>query len=152
MINITLRATNNMDDNVSISIQKGLKNDLTLEGFTLQLLYSKTTFEITFNCVIITIAFFGCFENLAAIGTIIYYPKYHTPTFAAIGQLALADFLSISTLNKMTNFWQISNRFVIIVNTFIFSSYFHVCLLSAVRYLITVYPLQSRQHLTVTAV
>lgn len=32
------------------------------------------------------------------------------------------------------------------------SSYFHVCLLSAVRYLITVYPLQSRQHLTVTAV
>lgn len=32
------------------------------------------------------------------------------------------------------------------------SFYPHVCLLCAVRYLITVYPLQSRQHLTVIAV
>lgn len=34
----------------------------------------------------------------------------------------------------------------------IYSSVLHVCLLSVIRYLITVHPLQSRQHLTVTAV
>lgn len=90
MINITLRATDIIGDNVSKSIQKGFENDSTSEGFTLQLRFSETTFEITFTCVIFTIAFFGCIENLATIGRIVYDPIYHTQTFAAIGVLALA--------------------------------------------------------------
>lgn len=143
-----------MDDNVSISIQKGFGNDSTSEEFTLQLLYIKTTFEITFTCVIFTIAFFGCLGNVATIGKIVYDPKYHTPTFAAIGQLAFADLLSVTlfTVALMTNiykFWQ-NVKGIRIISTM--SSFLHLCLLSAVRYLITVHPVQSRQHLTVTAV
>lgn len=67
-MNISLRATDNINDNASTSIQKGFGNDSTPEGFILQLTYRETTFEITFTCVILTIAFFGCIGNLATIG------------------------------------------------------------------------------------
>lgn len=151
MMNISLRATDNINDNASTSIQKGFGNDSTPEGFILQLRYRETTFEITFTCVILTIAFFGCIGNLATIGKIVYDPKYHKPTFAVIGQLALADFLSVTvlTFDNMTNFSKFLPEFTVIRDIFQLSSFFHVCLLSAVRYLITVHPLQSRQHLTV---
>uniref|UniRef100_A0A8W8LMD6 G-protein coupled receptors family 1 profile domain-containing protein n=2 Tax=Magallana gigas TaxID=29159 RepID=A0A8W8LMD6_MAGGI len=145
---------NNMDVNVTRNTQNEFGNDSTSKGFTLQLFYSKTTFEITFTCVICTIAFFGCIGNLATIVKIVYDPKYHTPTFAAIGQLALADFLSITitTFDRMTNILEMWSHIIFISNTSIMSSYSHVCFLSVVRYLITVHPLQSRRHLTVTAV
>lgn len=68
MINITLRATDIIGDNVSKSIQKGFENDSTSEGFTLQLRFSDTTFEISFTCVIFTIAFFGCIEVFQSSG------------------------------------------------------------------------------------
>lgn len=35
-----------MDDNASISIQEGFKNDLTSEGFTFQLEYGKLTLPL----------------------------------------------------------------------------------------------------------
>uniref|UniRef100_A0A8W8LL97 G-protein coupled receptors family 1 profile domain-containing protein n=1 Tax=Magallana gigas TaxID=29159 RepID=A0A8W8LL97_MAGGI len=132
----------------------GFESNSSSKRLTLHLMFIETNFEITFTCVIFTIAFFGVFGNLAAIGKIIYDPKYHTPTFAVIGQLALADFLSVTCVifGRMTNILQVWSFFVFIWNVAVFSSYFHVCLLSGVRYLITVYPLQSRQHLTVTAV
>lgn len=140
-------ATKSMGDN-------GFESNSSSKRLTLHLMFIETNFEITFTCVIFTIAFFGAIGNLAAIGKIIYDPKYHTPTFAVIGQLALADFLSVTCVSFgfMTNIMQVWSFFVFIWNAAVFSSYFHVCLLSGVRYLITVYPLQSRQHLTVTAV
>ncbi|XP_052680275.1 somatostatin receptor type 5-like [Crassostrea angulata] len=143
-----------MDDYVDISTQEGFENDLTSEGFTLKLRFSETSFEITFTCVIFTIASFGCIGNLVTIGKIVHDPKYHTPTFAAIGVLALADFVSVTTLtfDAMTNFWKFLPSFSVVGDIVQLSSYFHLCLLSAVRYLITVYPLQSRQYLTATAV
>lgn len=143
----SLAATKSMGDN-------GFESNSSSKRLTLHLTYSETNFEITFTCVTITIAFFGVIGNLAAIGKIIYDQKYHTPTFAVIGQLALADFLSVitTTFYTMTSISEIWLHISFIVNTSVFSSYFHVCFLSVVRYLITVHPLQSRPHLTVTAV
>lgn len=143
----SLAATKSMGDN-------GFESNSSSKRLTLHLTFSETNFEITFTCVIFTIAFFGAIGNLAAIGKIIYDPKYHTPTFAVIGQLALADFLSVTfvSFGLMTNIVKIWSVFIFILNIAVFSSYFHVCLFSGVRYLVTVYPLQSRQHLTVTAV
>ncbi|XP_052680279.1 melanocortin receptor 4-like [Crassostrea angulata] len=157
MIDITTSATDNLDDNISKIIQRGFRNNVTSKGLTLQLDYIDTTFDITFTCVIFTVAFFGCIGNLVTIGKIVLDPIYHTPTFAVIGQLALADFLSvtIAAFVRMTNIMNICNtcsHFVFIVNTSALISYSHLCFLSIVRYLITVHPLQSRQHLTVTAV
>lgn len=73
-----LAATKNMGDN-------GFESNSSSKRLTLQLYYGETTFEITFHCVIFNIAFFGAIGNVAAIGKIIYDPKYHTLTFAAIG-------------------------------------------------------------------
>lgn len=122
MMNISLRATDNINDNASTSIQKGFGNDSTPEGFILQLRYRETTFEITFTCVILTIAFFGCIGNLATIGKIVYDPKYHKPTFAVIGQLALADFLSVTvlTFDNMTNFSKFLPEFTVFRDMFTF--------------------------------
>lgn len=41
------------------------------------------------------IAFLGIVGNIATIAKILHDSKFHTPTFAAIGFLALADFFSI---------------------------------------------------------
>lgn len=120
----------------------------------MQLTFIETTFEITFTCVIFTIAIFRCIGHIATLGKIVYDSKYHTPPFAVIGQLALADFLSVTILTfaNLTNFLRISTHLNVIIDTLCFSSFSQVCLLSAVRYLITVHPLQRKKHLTVTAV
>lgn len=149
-----MSATENMDDYVNTTITEGLGDNSNSEGFTLQLSFSETTFDIAFTCVTFTIAFFGVVGNLATIGKIVRDPKYHTPTFAAIGLLALADFLSVTYFSflNLTNIVILWREFYEIQTISVYSSYSHVCLLSAVRYLITVHPLQSRQYLTVTAV
>lgn len=123
----------------------GFESNSTSKKLTLQLYYNETTFEITFTCVIFTITILGSIANLAAIGRIVYDPKYHTPTFAAIGHLAVADFLSVTcfSFDEMTKGFVLRWLIVYIGNVAFLSSYFHVCLLSAVRYLIIVYPLQS---------
>ncbi|XP_052677164.1 somatostatin receptor type 5-like [Crassostrea angulata] len=149
--NRTISVTENMND----SITEGLgDNSKSSEGLTLQLRFHRTTFEIAFTCVTFTVAFFGFVGNLVTIGKIVRDSKYHTPTFAAIGLLAFADFLSVtfSSFSWLTNIWMLWSYGVEITLISMFSSYIHVCLMSAVRYLITVHPLQSRQHLTVTAV
>lgn len=144
----------NMDEIVNISITKGFGVNSTSEGLTLQLSFSKTTFQKAFSCVIFTIGFFGVIGNLATIGKIVHDSKFHTPTFAAIGLLALADFLSVTVtiFGALTNVYQLFPDINVIIGSFTLNSYFHVCLLSVVLYLITVYPLQSRQHLNVTEV
>lgn len=83
--------------------------------------------------------------------------KYHTPTFAAIGYLAIADFFFLSCVGifYFTNilyFRKLSKFFMVVDNCLYFSCSGHMLLLSIVRYLITVHPLQNRQHLTVQAV
>lgn len=143
VLNITTSASKNIDDDVNISIEEGIEDDSTFEETTLRLLYIETTFEKVFACATFTIAFFGVVGNLATICKIIRDPKFHTPTFAVIGLLASADFLSVTFLSFMnlTNlplFW----LFGYFISDIVYlSSYLHVCLLCAVRYLITVYPL-----------
>lgn len=83
--------------------------------------------------------------------------KYHTPTFAAIGYLAIADFFFLSCVGifYFTNilyFRKLSKFFMVVDNCLYFSCSGHMLLLSIVKYLITVHPLQNRQHLTVQAV
>uniref|UniRef100_A0A8W8LIR9 G-protein coupled receptors family 1 profile domain-containing protein n=1 Tax=Magallana gigas TaxID=29159 RepID=A0A8W8LIR9_MAGGI len=137
------------------SITGGLgDNSRSSEGLNLQLYIYRTTFDRAFTCVTFTVALFGFVGNLATMGKIVRDPKYHTPTFAAIGLLALADFLSVtfSSFIWLTNLSKLWRFFGGITRISVLSSYSHVCLLSAVRYLITVHPLQSRQYLTVTAV
>lgn len=75
----------------------GIECKSSSKGLTLHLVYRETTFEITYSCVNYTIAFFGGIGNLAAMGKTIYDPKYHTLTFAAIRQFALANFLSVTS-------------------------------------------------------
>uniref|UniRef100_A0A8W8LHA6 G-protein coupled receptors family 1 profile domain-containing protein n=1 Tax=Magallana gigas TaxID=29159 RepID=A0A8W8LHA6_MAGGI len=150
----TVPVTENMDDHVNISITKGFGYNSTSEGLTLQLRFYRTTFDTAFTFMTFTIAFFGVVGNIATIGKIVRDSKYHTPTFAAIALLVLADFQSVTyfSLIRLTNlmtFWNFSSY---IASLDFLSSYFHVCLLSALRYLITVHPLQSRQRLTATAV
>lgn len=143
-----------MDDYVNVTITEGFGDNSTSEGLTLQLNFSETTFGIALTCVAFTITFFGVVGNLATIGKIIRDPKYHTPTFAAIGLLALSDFLSVICFSfiQLTNLGYIWRILPYIASIAFISSFFHVCFLSVVRYLITVHPLQSRRHLTVTAV
>lgn len=139
---------------MNISITEVLGGNSSSEGFTLQLHFHRTTFDRAFTCVTFTIAFFGFVGNLATIGKIVRDPKFHSPTFAAIGLLALADFLSVTcfSLVYMTNLARLWWNFYVIMFISFVSSYLHVCLLTAVRYLFTIHPLQSRQYLTVTAV
>lgn len=84
----------------------------------MQLRFSETAFEITFTCVNFTIAFLGCIGNLATIGKIVYDQNYHTPTFAVIGMLALANFVSVAILSfvSMTNFWKFLPSFSVVGN------------------------------------
>lgn len=111
----------------------------------------------------IIIAFLGIVGNIATIAKILHDSKFHTPTFAAIGFLALADFFSIvsftvSNVANMISFDldMLNFDYTTIVrecfDIFYLSSTGHVLLLSCVRYLITAHPFHSRQHLTVTAV
>lgn len=111
----------------------------------------------------IFIAFLGIVGNIATIAKILHDSKFHTPTFAAIGFLALADFFSIvsftvSSVANMISFDldMLNFDYTTIVrecfDIFYLSSTGHVLLLSCVRYLITAHPFHSRQHLTVTAV
>lgn len=92
-----------MDGNVSVTTTEIFGTNSASEGFTFQLRINETTFETVFTCVTFTIAFFGGIGNLATIGKIVHDPKYHTPTFAAIGQLALADFLSVAIFSFVSS-------------------------------------------------
>jgi hypothetical protein len=89
--------------------------------------------------------------------------KFHTPTFAVIGCLAFADFLTIIrcyilffTNFSIAAFFNISVRFHTVLRTVFKMSYNsslgHMILLSVIRYLITVHPLQSKIHLTTSVV
>lgn len=121
--------------------------------------YVQQSIEDTFMCICFIIASFGFVGNLATIAKIVHDSNLHTPTFTAIGYLALADVLSIINLNffLVTNNKKFAETWIILMKSFFcylfyWSSSGHVLLLSIVRYLLTVHPLQSRRHLTVSMI
>ncbi|XP_055999978.1 somatostatin receptor type 4-like [Ostrea edulis] len=125
----------------------------TLDNFQSE--YSKTI-----AVIILVIGSLGLVGNLCTILKIWNDKKFHTPTFAVIGCLALADFLSIvrtyatkfTTLRHFGKGAQSLIGFFIAYEMTFFSSIGHMVLLSVVRYLIIVHPLQSRSHLTTLVV
>lgn len=121
------------------------------EHFIFLIVYGHTTTEITIACVYLVIASFG---NLVTICKILYEPRLHTPTFAVIGYLALADFFSVIafTLFFFTTLVKLVKSFAICLYALSVNSSSHVVLLSIVRYFITIYPLQSRRHLTINKI
>jgi hypothetical protein len=104
----------------------------------------------------------GLVGNLSTILKIWSDKKFHTPTFAVIRCLAFADFLSIMQFYVVafTNIVEACARYNVVIaivlliafEVFYFSSLGHMILLSMVRYLITVHPLQSKIHLTASVV
>lgn len=132
-------------------------NDEINTRFQFQFLLNDSTIELVIMYICVVIFVLGIIGNIVTMAKIVCDSKYHTPTFAAIGNLALADFFSLNS----TGFWyftnillvrDLSNYFIAVDNFFYLNSSGHMLLLSIVRYLITVHPLQSRQHLTVPAV
>uniref|UniRef100_A0A8W8LUN0 G-protein coupled receptors family 1 profile domain-containing protein n=1 Tax=Magallana gigas TaxID=29159 RepID=A0A8W8LUN0_MAGGI len=69
-------------------------NDELQSKPTFEIMFGDTTFETAFVYVCLVITFLGITGNIAAMAIILYKPKFHTPTFAAIGYLALADFFA----------------------------------------------------------
>lgn len=123
------------------------------ENFTFSIVYVTTTTKLTIVYAYFVIASFGILGSLVTMGKILHEPKLHTPTFAVIGYLALADFLSVIafTFFYFTNY-KFVKSFAICFYAFYVNSSFHVVLLSTVRYFIILYPLKSRQHLTINKI
>lgn len=133
--------------------------------FLTVLLYNNETFfrisfgDMTGGNVVLGVFLFitclGIVGNMLTITKIAYSSALHSPTFAVMGCLALADFFSVIFFGLVyfTNVLKLVNDrvFKIFPHTFYFSSTSHVLLLCSVRYLLTVYPLQSRRYLTVTS-
>lgn len=111
--------------------------------------------------VSILVAALGIIGNFVTMAKILYDSKLHTPTYAAIGHLAFADFFALIVVTfhlfmatrvlEFTKLWM-QLTIVSITDTIYLSSACHVLLLSSVKYLITVHPLQSRRRLTIKAV
>nr|XP_034308148.1 melanocyte-stimulating hormone receptor-like [Crassostrea gigas] len=158
-LSTTENSTSYFDDIKECDLLIGNNTFLTV------LLYNNETFfRISFSdmtggnvvlCVCLFITCLGIVGNMVTVAKIVNSPALHTPTFAVIGCLALADFFSVIFFGLVyfTNVLKLVNDrvFKIFPHTFYFSSTSHVLLLCSVRYLLTVYPLQSRRYLTVTS-
>lgn len=147
--------------NQNVSTGKNSKavddNDEINNRFQFQFLLNDLTIEVVIMYICVVIFSLGIIENIGTMTKIVCDSKYHSPTFAVIGYLTLADLLSLIS----TGYWyftnilsvrELSNYFIAFDNFVYSNSAGHMLLLSIVRYLITVHPLQSRQHLTVPAV
>lgn len=145
-------------DNTTRKIGVLYIDDRSFTRFQFQFLLNDTANDVVVMYICVVIFFLGIIGNIVTMAKIISDSKYHTPTFAAIGYLALPDFFSVISLSGFyfTNILfirKLSIKYFIILDNFLyFSCSGHMLLLSFVRYLITVHPLQSRQHLTVLAV
>lgn len=145
-------------DNTTRKIGVLYNDDRSFTRFQFQFYLNDTAIDVVVMYICVVIFFLGIIGNIVTMAKIICDSKYHTPTFAAIGYLALPDFFSVISLSGFyfTNVLFIRKLFIgyfiILDNVLYFSCSGHMLLLSFVRYLITVHPLQSRQYLTVTAV
>ncbi|XP_052677126.1 trace amine-associated receptor 5-like [Crassostrea angulata] len=147
----------NRSDNSTIKITTvHFNNDELQSKPTFEIMFGDTTFETAFVYVCLVITFLGITGNIAAMAIILYKPKFHTPTFAAIGYLALADFFAgiILGLVRFTTclYLEIFTCKTFTISLFYYNSSGHLLLLVTVRYLITVHPLISKRHLTVKVV
>lgn len=128
------------------------ENSFTRFEFQFHLNDTAIDFVVMYICVVISLL--GIIGNFVTMAKIMWDSKHHTPTFAAIGYLALPDFFSVISLSVFyfTNIFLINELFYyfsIVDNIQYFSCSGHMLLLSIVGYLITVHPLHSRQYLTV---
>jgi hypothetical protein len=150
-----------IDDNFSVLFDNitifNIRDDFKF--FTLDEL-SPGFWEIL-GVIALVIGSLGLVGNLCTIIKIWSDKKFHTPTFAAIVCLAFADFLSLIRcyFSFYANVYEYLGDNVLgfyvfdIVNLMVFtSSMGHMVLLSVVRYLIIVHPLQSKIHLSVLVV
>lgn len=118
--------------------------------------------DVIFNIMSAVIAVLGVIGNFVTIVMISYQSRFHTPTFVAIKCLAVSDFFGTiaAVFEFFTNVLFLLQHnafsylylFDIINLTVYLCSLCHVLLLCAVRYLLVVHPLDSRQYLTVTVV
>ncbi|XP_048739712.2 olfactory receptor 5AC1-like [Ostrea edulis] len=155
--NVFLNSTTNTDTSENgTQAVSGNNANVPLLFFTLDRFQSESSKIIA--VVILVIGSLGLVGNICTILKIWSDKKFHTPTFAVIGCLAFADFLSIVRCYAyyFTDLFFHSIQFfialVIPFETSYCSSLGHMILLFVVRYLITVHPLQSRIHLTTLVV
>lgn len=132
-------------------------NSNLLIRFQIEFHYNESSYEIAVMYICFVILILGIIGNLFTMTQIVFESEFHTPTFVAIGYLALTDFFSIIFFGILyfTNMLmvdELSKHFSYVDNMLYFSSSGHVLLLSTVRYHIIVHPLQSRHHLTLKAV
>lgn len=122
-----------------------------------------TDMGIIFNIICAVIAVLGLIGNFVTIVMISCQSRLHTPTFVAIKYLAVSDFsgttaaafeffTNVLPLLRHQNAFSYLHLFAIITLAVYLCSLCHVLLLCAVRYLLVVHPLDSRQYLTVTVV
>ncbi|XP_048742141.1 type-1 angiotensin II receptor A-like [Ostrea edulis] len=117
---------------------------------------------------ILLIGTIGLIGNAITVVKILFDKKFHKPTYAAIGCLAVPDFcmIIVSYLAGFTNIdsylrfnFPCEQYLISMCDLFdgvfylaYFSSLGHVICLFTVRYLLTVHPLQSRKHVTASVV
>ncbi|XP_061194497.1 somatostatin receptor type 5-like [Saccostrea echinata] len=113
--------------------------------------------------LILIVGGFGLVGNAFTLFKILCTKKLHTPTFTVIGCLALPDFLSIiffyfvtfTNIYDYLYFYAWESMFLLPSDLYsglqlmtYLSSIGHLLLLSLIRFLLTVHPLQSRNYLT----
>lgn len=72
-------------------------NDEINTRFQFQFLLNDSTIELVIMYICVVIFVLGIIGNIVTMAKIVCDSKYHTPTFAAIGNLALADFFSLNS-------------------------------------------------------
>lgn len=160
--NLTPKHVGDAEYNISYNGKNNTPLNVNMAGhpyYVDNLFYVHKSIEDTFMCICFIIASFGFVGNLATIAKIVHDLNLHTPTFTAIGCLAMADVLSIVNLNFIivTNNEKFAETWIILMRSFFYYMFYwsssgHVLLLSIVRYLLTVHPLQSRRYLTVALI
>ncbi|XP_048741203.2 type-1 angiotensin II receptor-like [Ostrea edulis] len=157
--NVLLNSTTNTDiSGNETQAVSGNNANIPILFFTLDNFRSASSEIIAVTTLVI--GTLGLVGNLFTILKITIDKKFHTPTFAVIGCLSFADFLSIvrcyvvyfTTLPSLGHGVQVSTMLFMAFEASYFSSLGHMMLLSVVRYLMTVHPLQSRSHLTTLVV
>lgn len=162
MADLTPKHVEDAGQNITYFIKNNFTSSVNTNGPQYDLekfFYVQQSIEDAFMWICFIVGSFGFVGNLATIAKIVHDSNLHTPTFTAIGSLAFADVLSIINLNLIiiTNNEKFAETWIVLMKSFFCSLFYwsssgHVLLLCAVRYLLTVYPLQSRRHLTVTLI
>lgn len=82
-------------DNTTRKIEVLYNDDRSFTHFQFQFYLNDTAIDVVVMYICVVIFFLGIIGNIVTMAKIICDSKYHTPTFAAIGYLALPDFFSV---------------------------------------------------------